>query len=228
VLCSTRYTLEFVRSHLSKGARDILEIGSGRGELAAALQACGYKVLAIDNESDAVAKAKSRGVAAVQMNWPATLEQQFDAVLFTQSLHHIEPLDEALSAAVKVLRSGGRIIVEDHRTEGATARSSAWYSNLVRLFDASGAFGADADVAALLSKVAPDDHGHRLHSSSSIATALERLGHVERSDAAYYYRYLEAHFREPAAAERMLEHEISLIESGAIGALGVRFTLSIL
>ena len=225
-LSSTRYSLDFVGKNLPESARRILEVGCGRGDLAAALQADGYRMLAIDSDADAVAQATARGVEAVQLTWPAKIDQQFDAVLFTHSLHHIEPLDDALSAAMGVLKTNGRILVDDHRTEGVTSRSSAWYSSLVRLFESLGAFGGDFDAAAALSKIAPDEHGHELHSSRAIAAALERVGEFETSDAAYYFRYLEPAFRSSGAAERMLEHEVTLVDSGAIDALGIRFVVS--
>ena len=225
-LGSTRYSYDFVRTNLPDQCRHILEIGCGRGELAAALQADGYQVLAIDSNPDAVAQANAKGVTALQMTWPAELNQEFDAILFTQSLHHITQLDAAVSAAVKARKRGGRIIVEDHRTEGGSPRSSAWFSSLVELLEAGGTFRGAFDVATALSKIRPDDHGHELHSSSALAAALERVGEVRRTDAAYYFRYLEPDFRNPIAAEKNLEHEIALIGAGAIDPLGIRFTVS--
>jgi len=218
----TAYTYEFVTGALPEGAANILEVGCGAGELAARLVEAGLRVLALDSDPDCVAAARAAGVEARLARWPVAVGERFDAVLFTRSLHHIAPLEEAVAAAVEALHPSGRIIVEDFRAEGGSERSRAWYARLVRGLHSSGGLQA-ADVSALLAKTDPDDH--ELHPSAAIATALARFGDVEQSDAAYYFRYLEPKLPQPAASE-LLKAELAVIESGSIDALGKRFVLS--
>lgn len=104
-------TLKFVRRFVPRGAR-ILEIGCGDGELAAALGA-----VAIDSSPDAVAVARSRGVDARLATWPCSIDGTFDAVLFTRSLHHISPLDEAIARIPAPL-----VLIEDFSFADASPR----------------------------------------------------------------------------------------------------------
>lgn len=219
--CSTRYTYEFVKANLPRGATRILEIGCGDGALAALLQADGLEVTAIDSDSEAVEAARASGVDAKLIAWPASMGLDFDAVLFTRSLHHIHPLDEAVAAAARALRPGGRIIVEDFRAEGGSEASASWFSELVRALIAEGAL--ETSLEELLEKLAPAEHDHELHSSSAIAEALNLFDTVEATDAAYYFRYLEPHLRHPGNAHELLDQELSLIDAGSIDHLGKRF-----
>lgn len=217
-LTATRYTHDFVTANLPRGAARVLEVGCGDGALAAWLQADGLEVVAIDSDADAVAAAKAAGVDARRTAWPAPVDGSFDAILFTRSLHHIHQLDEAVAAAAQALRPGGRIIVEDFRAEGGSARSARWFGELAQSLIVQQAVTASLDQ--LLAKLEPGDHD--LHASSAIAAALG--GHeVEASDAAYYFRYLEPHLREPRLAQDLLDAVLAAIDAGAIDPLGKRF-----
>jgi SAM-dependent methyltransferase len=223
---ATKYTFDFVRRSLPDQAQSVLEIGCGAGELAARMADAGLQVLALDSDAACVAEAKARGVDAVAVGWPAAVEQRFDAVLFTRSLHHIHDLDGAIAAAVAALRPAGRVIVEDFRSEGGGPRGRAWFSSLVRLLHAADAFCPDFDLKHTLGKTETVDHEHPLHSSGAIADALARAGPVEAEDSACYFRYLEADLRPPDAVRQLFEHELEMISTHAIEALGKRFVLS--
>ena len=223
---ATRYTLEFVLRCLPQDARDVLEIGCGAGELALALEEAGISVLAIDSGTEAVAAARNAGVDALMIEWPAELDRKFDAVLFTRSLHHIHDLVGAVGAACRVLRPDGRVIVEDFRSEGGSARSTAWFTGLAKVLHAAHAFDAEFDLEQTLAKTETVDHEHPLHSSIAIGDALARFGPVEAEDSAYYFRYLEAELQFSNAARRLLDHELEMIDAGAIDSLGKRFVLA--
>jgi SAM-dependent methyltransferase len=222
---ATAYTLAFVRDHLPRPVCSILEVGCGGGELAAALVAAGHEVLAIDSDADCVAASRSLGVNAIQAEWPARLDRQFDAVLFTRSLHHVFPLDGAIAAAIAGLGPNGKVIVEDFRSELESARNTAWFTGLVRTLDAAGELSRSCDPSSLLAKTDQDEHRHELHASDAIAAQLKARGFVSEEDAAYYFRYIEPAVS-PAVAERTLQLERAMIEADAIDALGRRFVLT--
>ena len=121
----TTETLHFVRSWLAHPLR-VLEVGCGDGELSAALVQGGYRVVAIDTDIAEVEIAKARGVDARVATWPVFNDGEFDAVLFTRSLHHIEPLDAAVAHAREVLRPAGRIIIEDFAPAEMSPRFLTW------------------------------------------------------------------------------------------------------
>ncbi|HKC78430.1 MAG TPA: methyltransferase domain-containing protein, partial [Gaiellaceae bacterium] len=79
--------LRFVRANLPAPPARILEIGAGDGELAQALRADGYDVLAIDPDPRG---PDVRGVPLIDLDEPAA---SFDAALAVTSLHHVEPLE---------------------------------------------------------------------------------------------------------------------------------------
>jgi len=204
----------------------VLEIGCGSGELAALLIGDGLQVTAIDSDPDCVAKARGVGVDAKQVSWPALLDEKFDAVLFTRSLHHVGDLQASIAAACSALNPGGRIIVEDFRAEGGSERSARWFESLARELHASGKLSPEATVEALLDKAAPSSaHDHDLHPSGEIARELRQFRRVIETDAAYYFRYLGPHLTDEAA-EALLEHELAMIGSGSIDAPGKRFVAS--
>jgi SAM-dependent methyltransferase len=223
---SLRYTHAFVRAALPEPCHSLLEVGCGNGELAQMLRRDGFEVVAIDSDPDAVQGAVQRGVDARLATWPTALDETFDAILFTRSLHHIHDLKGALDAAVARLRHGGRIIVEDFRAEGASDSARTWFAGLCRLLHTSGALREGVNLAAILDRAAPNAHEHELHSSDSIRSVLARRGAVGEQDAAYFFRYLEPEFVATEAAQAFLDQELSLIRSGALDALGKRFVLS--
>src|SRR3954447_2469926 len=188
---ATRYTYDFIRRHLPTDARSVLEVGCGGGELAAHLAEDGLRVVALDNDADCAAEAKRRGVDAIAATWPATVDERFDAILFTRSLHHITPLDEAIDAAVDALRPRGAIIVEDFRIELDSHRTQAWFVGLMRLLNAGDVLN-DSALAAILEKLDFAEHRQELHASTVIAQSLARHGEIHEEDAAYYFRYVEA------------------------------------
>jgi SAM-dependent methyltransferase len=52
---------------------------------------------------------------------------QFDAVLFTRSLHHIRNLRSALSRALDLLRPNGVLLCEECAAERADQETARWY-----------------------------------------------------------------------------------------------------
>src|SRR5262249_7764976 len=148
----------------------ILEVGCGEGAVAARLKLNGHEVIAIDSDSKAIARARERGLDAIVASWPDFDAPPFDVVLFTRSLHHIKPLREAVTRARQVLKSGGRVLVEDFAFEEMDTHCHDWlYSHLARL-----------DAAGLLKR--PGD-----------GLAEKLLEHHGSHDASYYERDHDLH-----------------------------------
>ncbi len=115
-------TNEYIRTitaHCDLTGKEVLEVGCGTGRITRDLARHARRVVAVDPDEGALAKARSAGPAAnVQflpmpdgvLDFPPA---SFDVVIYTLSLHHV-PLDrmnESLRAAADLLREGGVIVV---------------------------------------------------------------------------------------------------------------------
>jgi SAM-dependent methyltransferase len=195
--------LAWVRTRLPGPPARVLEVGAGSGELAAALRADGYEVLAIDPEP---------GSAAVERLALADLDvadAEFDAAVAVVSLHHVHPLGASLGSLARAVRPGGTLIVDEFDADAFEERAAAW------VIERRGAEGHEthSDPAALVAEI----RGH-LHSLAVIRAELERVGFElgPATPGAYLYRWGDL---EP-------EHEADerhRIEAGELPAVGRRF-----
>jgi SAM-dependent methyltransferase len=106
-----------VRSSVPPGARDLLDVGCGRGRLARELSGPGRRVLGLDPSAEMVgaAKADNAGVPGLDFDEGDFLTAEippgsFDFVCFVASLHHMDQVKGVLKAA-EILRPGGRLVV---------------------------------------------------------------------------------------------------------------------
>jgi SAM-dependent methyltransferase len=230
----TRYTYNFVERFLPRDCRRILEVGCGKGELAARLLKDGYSVVAIDSDQDSVVAARRLGVDARVATWPDFDGGDFDAVLFTRSLHHIHPLDKSVRHAAESLVEGGLIIVEDFAYESTDEKTLRWFSSVIRLLEATGSLTVGDDLRdKVLSKTQTlkawrANYESELHTAAAIDAQLEKLfGRVIRESAAYYFRYITnaitATEKHDAILQAFAEQEETLAAEGSIIALGRRF-----
>ncbi len=230
----TRLTYDFIRRFLPRGCRRILEVGCGTGKLAARLSQDGYEVVAIDSDHDAVAAAQQIGVDARVVTWPDFNDGQFNAILFTRSLHHIHPLDQSIQHAADSLTEDGRIIVEDFAYESTDEKTLRWFASVVRFLGAASLLvEGDEFLNKMLSKTKTlnawrQNHEHELHTATEIGAQLEKvLGDVVTEEAPYYFRYLAGAIvvteRRDAIVQALAEQEAVLAADGSIVALGRRF-----
>jgi SAM-dependent methyltransferase len=170
----------------------VLEVGCGRGELALALAADGYDVVAVDPEAPEGPIFRRATIEELDEPW------LFDAAFASLSLHHVDDLGVALDKVVALLRPGATVVVREFAWDRADEPTVSWW------YEQRGAAG---DLAAWRA-----DHGD-LHGFDALRTALaERF--TERSFA--WTPYLYAYDLGPGAEAE----ERRLIEAGAIRAIG--------
>src|SRR5882724_11253875 len=96
------HTLAHLKPLLPAPPARVLEVGCGRGALAAALADHGYPVTGVDRDAEVAAAAAERGVPVIQAD-VHDVTGEYDVVLFTRSLHHAEDLGGILAHAVTLL-----------------------------------------------------------------------------------------------------------------------------
>ena len=195
----TGETLAFALRWLPQNA-SVLEVGCGDGELAAELQRLGFVVTAVDSDAAMVDQARSRGIDARRATWPdevaegrmrgltgattrAPYPERFDGILFTRSLHHISPLDEAVAA---VKRASGMILIEDFTLNEVSESFKVWLRSLKE-----------------------DWEPHDVHPFAAIRREVEKhfsIAHEER--APYCYRYFDPPLDRSIYAEEIVRGEM--------------------
>jgi 2-polyprenyl-3-methyl-5-hydroxy-6-metoxy-1,4-benzoquinol methylase len=232
----TRYTYDFVKRFLPAAGGRVLEVGCGAGELAACLFKDGYEVVAIDSDRDSIAAAQRLGVDARIATWPDFNDGQFDAVLFTRSLHHIHPLDESVTRAAKSLTKRGRIIVEDFAYDSVDEKTLRWFRTAIRSLEATGQLipqARDEFLEKILLKTETLNawqqcHEHDLHTAAEIGAQLERIFDlVIKENSPYYFRYiagaLPSSGKRDAILQALAEQEQTMAANASIAPLGRRF-----
>jgi len=230
----TQFTRDFIKRSLPAGARRVLEIGCGSGELAASLLQDGVSLIAIDNDADSIAAARGLGIDARIAAWPDFEDGLFDAVLFTRSLHHMHPLDKAVQRAADTLVIGGRLIVEDFAYETADEKTLQWFANVIDQLDGADLLVKGDDFLSTLRsrnetlKIWRENHESGLHTAANVFAEIRRVfGETQCEEAAYYFRYLSRAIVPNADRDKVLqdlaEQETELIARGTILALGRRF-----
>jgi SAM-dependent methyltransferase len=184
----------FVRASLPPPPARILEIGAGSGELAEALRASGYDVLAID-------PAGGAGVVQIPLH---EVEGDFDAAVAVVSLHHVEPLGESVDRLATVLAPGARLVVDEFDVGAYDERAARWWLA-----------HADHEHEHTPDGLVADLRGH-LHGVQLIVAELGRWFDVGAPvPGAYLYRWEI----DPA----LRGEEEALIAAGQIPATGARF-----
>jgi SAM-dependent methyltransferase len=186
--------MAFVRGALPGPPARVLEVGAGDGELAAALAAAGYDVVAIDPAAEDPAV---RRVPLHELDEPPA---SFGAALAVVSLHHVEPLEESCRRLAELVMPGGALAIDEIDFERFDDRAARWWLSHS---------GHDADPAEMVAR-----SREHMHSLARLRAALDphfALGEPVRG--AYLYRWdLPPGLREPE------EHLIATGELPAVGA----------
>jgi SAM-dependent methyltransferase len=223
------HTVAFVRRHLPRRACRVLEVGCGEGELAAALQNRRCSVVAIDEDATAVSRSRRRGVDARRAQWPRFDDGLFDVILFARSLSECDDIRAGVAHAVKQLRPGGRLLIEDRDFAAADPVTVVWLHGVASGLVAAGVLPARHWlVDCLLGTCAPtdtagwqrhDDRGHEAVRQLLAETGLP----LQEEATEYLFRYVET--TAPGVQERVRRAEAALIAAGAIEPVGRRFVV---
>ena len=226
-----RETLAFLERVLPPAPARVLEVGTGDGAVSLALAAKGYGVTALDEGFDAPSDGGSvRWVERDFLHFDG--EGAFDVVLFTRSLHHMAPLDDAIDRAVQALAPAGRVVAEEFAYDRVNLPTARWFYDLKAVLGAAGLLrsGAGAEEEGN-----PLGRWRREHVTdpplptghSILAGARARLDLTLVEEAPYLYRYIwdELTNAEGAqsAAEAVLRIERRLTRERDIAAAGLRF-----
>jgi SAM-dependent methyltransferase len=234
----TRETLKFLISRLPVGAK-VLEIGCGEGQIACELLQRGYHVTGLDSDSEAIARAQARGVRAIVASWP-TFESSvsFDAIAFTRSLHHINPLRQTIVRARELLNPNGFLLIEDFALDEVNDATVAWFVKILRSTQGKALINPVPDQLATVLLSATDimqtwrdNRAPELHSFAAMNEAIAaRFVVLETQSAPYFYRYLIPVLPETSSAaafvDEVFQQEAFLGNRGEIMLLGRRIVAS--
>lgn len=201
----------------------LLEVGCGNGALAAELQRNGWRITGLDPAEDACAATKARGVPVVQGTLP-DVGGDWDALLFTRSLHHVPDL---LGTVAQAAQRTDRIVLEDFARERADRAAAEFLYDTVDLLEAAGlADPADDPVDRPADPLARwhRQRGH-LHTESAMVEVLSKYGEiVGRTSSEALWRLALSRVTttaDGAAIGRCLrDTECRRIDDGTLPALG--------
>lgn len=228
---ATDDTLAFLRAALPRRGARILEVGCGRGTLAARLLDDGREVTPIDSSAEAVRAAEALGVPAREADFRSFEGGPFEVVLFTRSLHHIHPLAAAIEQAHRLLEPEGVLILEEFAWDEVDRATAAWHYDIEALLEAAGALRGNPHAAPQegdpLSRWHADHAHHEpLHGGGAMVSAIEERFELERVERGpYFYRSVLDRLTGDAVSAvgaRMLGLERLRIEQGLIRPVGLR------
>jgi hypothetical protein len=191
----------FVFEQLPPPPRRVLEVGCGNeGGLVEQLVAAGYDALGVDPQ----APAGERFVRAPFQ----TLEGEWDAVVASRVLHHVDPLGESLDL---LARLAPLLLVDEFAPNRVEDAAEDWYEGQHRLLRAAGADPPGPPSLPQWRERHPDLHGDDVLLPALRGRWQERV--FERLP--YLYRWLAG-----PSSEAL---EQSLIDAGAFPAIGYRW-----
>jgi len=196
-------------------------------------------VTGLDSDSEAIVRAQARGVRAVVASWPKfDSGVSFDAIAFTRSLHHINPLRESIVRARELLNRNGFLLIEDFALDEVNEATVAWFVKVLRSTEGKALINPVADQLATVFLSATDvmqtwrdNRAPELHSFKAMNEAVaEQFVVLETQSAPYFYRYLISVLPATSAAasfvNEVFQQETILGNRGEIVFLGRRIVAS--
>jgi SAM-dependent methyltransferase len=198
-LMLTRDLLAFVRCSLPPPPARVLEVGAGRGELASALAAAGYRMTAIDPAADPGSHVERRSLLEASGS--------FDAAVAVVALHHVSPLEPSCAHLATLIKPGGPVVIDEIDIERYDERATSWW---LGQREALGRRHEKHDSVGLLEELR-----RHIHPLAKVNAALQpyfALGEPVRG--AYLHRW--------ELQESLRDAEVDLIADGLLPAVGAR------
>lgn len=224
------HTLAHLKQLLPPAPARILEAGCGRGALAAALADLGYEVTGVDRNAEMAAAAAERGVRVIHAD-VLDVSGEYDVVLFTRSLHHVDDLDAIVAHAATLLAPGGQIVVEEFAWERVDQAAAEFVYDNGALLVAAGLLDTETPSADLLDAWVAQHSW--LHRGSAMLDALGRAGELTTVDTPILWRLVDGRggrWIEPGRAadvlDAMRQAEERRLAAGTLPAVGLLASVS--
>lgn len=223
----------FLRAVLAGIDGPIVEVGAGDGVMAERLRNDGFNIVAIDSSEATAAAAREQGrdvIHADWRSWDGGGHAPFAAVVFTRSLHHIDPIDHAMDQIVK-LAPGGLVVADEHGYELLDAAGAQMLFDAWSLVAAAGM--SDKDAVAVADPVFAWEHRmeveHEITPSHRLLSAIGEIADIEQQGNGRFVSRMLTHALDPThpraadVRDLVIAIEDSRIAAGLLPAAGLRF-----
>lgn len=227
----------FLRVALDGVDGPIAEIGAGDGVIADRLRADGFDVTAVDANPATAAAATGQGrevLAADWRTWDGAGRAPFAALVFTRSLHHIDPIEHATEQMVR-LAPGGRLICDEFGFERVDEAGAQLLVDARAIAAAAGV--SDKDVVAVADPTAAwTDRmagNHHVLPSDRLLGAIREVADIEQlAHGRFIARFVAqgldpTHPRAHAVRDLLIATEDARIAAGGLAPAGLRLVARI-
>jgi SAM-dependent methyltransferase len=177
-----------IRQFLPPEPATILDVGSGTGFLSLEMAREGHRVVALDEDDEAIELATTSLRSDPQVgdlvtyhrhdvaDWTAP-PASFDVVVISRTLHHLRDPSEVLADIHHWLRPHGRLICLDFAYDRFDRRAGRWMASVRSLLESVGAYATQELTTATpfdaIDQVV--DSWHHEHAEHDLRTSTEML-----------------------------------------------------
>lgn len=229
--------ITFLRAALDGVTGPIAEVGAGDGVVAQQLRDDGFDVIAIDAHPETAAAATEQGREVIAADWRSfdgAGRAPFAALIFTRSLHHIDPIEHATGQIAK-LAPGGLLIADEFGYERVDDGGAQLLVDGQAILSAAGL--SDREPLAAPDPIAAWHHrmevGHEVTPSDRLLGAVEQVADIEAvGHGRFIARMLTqsidpTHPQAGAVRDLLIAIEDSRIAAATMAPGGLRFTARI-
>jgi ubiquinone/menaquinone biosynthesis C-methylase UbiE len=224
----------FVQRHAPDAHARVLEVGPGRGELAAGLLAVGYQMTAVDRDPTAVVATRAKRVPAYEVDFLEYAGGPHDIVVFSRTLHEIGDVSSALARVEQVLAPGGILIVDEFARDWMDRATAALFYDVCYLLGATGLLTPPAGpehedpLTRWEREYGKQRENPRPGADEILDNVQQRFDILATEEHAYLYRHIGQWVRDDDAGSTVLQrlHEIEVrrIARGELRPIGLRLS----